>query len=58
MSLFISVLWEVDEDGSDPDWRAAMCVLGFGGLPISNLFGLQWGDVVRRQLDNVTPNSH
>ena len=47
---------------TDPDWRAAMGVLGYGGLRIGELLGLQWGDaeldrgrvLVRRQLCNVS----
>ena len=47
---------------TDPDWRAAIGVLGYGGLRIGELLGLQWGDVeldkgrvlVRRQLCNVS----
>jgi integrase len=47
---------------TDADWRAAMGVLGYGGLRIGELLGLQWGDVefdrgrilVRRQLCTAT----
>jgi integrase len=47
---------------TDPDWRAAMSVLGYGGLRIGELLGLQWGDVeietgrifTRRQLCTET----
>jgi integrase len=47
---------------TDPDWRAAMSVLSYGGLRLGELLGLQWADVkfisnrilVRRQLEAVT----
>ncbi len=49
-------------EAADPHGRAAIAVLGFGGLRLGELLGLQWGDVeldrarivVRRQLEAVT----
>jgi integrase len=46
----------------DPDWRAALGVLAYGGLRLGELLGLQWGDVeldrsrilVRRQLEALS----
>ena len=47
---------------TDPNWRAAIAVLAYGGLRLGELLGLQWGDVeldrgrllVQRQLEAGT----
>ena len=47
---------------TDPNWRAAMGVLAYGGLRIGELLALQWGDVeleaarilVQRQVETGT----
>lgn len=49
-------------EATEPEWRAAMGVLGYGGLRLGEMLGLKWEDVefdrnrilVRRQLEAVT----